>query len=145
MGGRPVLGMSLRSLPKTIRPSHGSKAPRLRPSGSQWKQINRYFATDRKRSYSLLCHVLNAVLCVIKSRNAVAHVARRVCPVAGRSLLLSAVARRGTCPVHLGYYLSCRLAPSRSARRTKCADHGVRSQFLLRRWAGSALMLRALV
>ncbi|WP_341480893.1 transposase [Salinibacter ruber] len=50
-----------------MRQSHGSEALRLRPFGSQWERISRYFATDRKRSYSLLCHVLDAILYVVKT------------------------------------------------------------------------------
>jgi len=59
--------MSLRSLPKTICQSHAPEVLRLRPFGSQWERISRYLATDRKRSYSLLCHVLDAILYVVKT------------------------------------------------------------------------------
>jgi putative transposase len=34
---------------------------------SQWKQISRYFTTGRKRCHDLPCHVLDAILYVVKT------------------------------------------------------------------------------
>jgi putative transposase len=34
---------------------------------SQWKQISRYFTTERRRRYSLRYHVLDAILYVVKT------------------------------------------------------------------------------
>ncbi|WP_341481394.1 transposase [Salinibacter ruber] len=67
VGVRPVFGMSLRSLPKTIRQSHAAEALQLRPFGSQWEQIKRYFATSRRRKYDLRYHVLDAILYIVKT------------------------------------------------------------------------------
>ena len=36
-------------------------------TNSQWERLSRYFATDRKRSYSLRYHVLDAILYVVKT------------------------------------------------------------------------------
>ncbi len=36
-------------------------------TNSQWGRLSRYFATDRKRSYSLRYHVLDAILYVVKT------------------------------------------------------------------------------
>ncbi|WP_259083943.1 transposase [Salinibacter ruber] len=122
--------MSLRSLPKTTCQNHGSEALRLRPFGSQWERISRYFATDRKRSYSLLCYMLDAILYVVK--NVVKTGAQwRMLPgelaqwwaaccyfrwwrEEGRILQVLSITSR-----------AARRRAGRSARRTKCADHGL--------------------
>jgi hypothetical protein len=90
---------------------------------SQWKQISRYFSTGRKRSYSLRYHVLDAILYIVKTGSQWRMLPGEFAPVADRLLLFSTVAGGGSNPMHFEHYLSGSSAPSRSARRTKCADY----------------------
>ena len=129
-GVRLVFGMSLRSFPKTNCQSHAPEALRLRPDGLP-------MGTDQpllhNRSQAKLLPLLPRVGCDLvhcQNRNAVAHVARRICPMADglllfSLLLFSTVARGRPHPVHFEHYLPGSSAPIGSTWGAQRADRGL--------------------
>lgn len=69
--------------------------------------------------------------------NPVADVARRICPLVGRALLLSTVERGRLNPVHFEHYFSRSPAQIGAPRRTKCTDHRLPVGSFCTGWAES--------
>ncbi|WP_259123203.1 transposase [Salinibacter ruber] len=124
-GVRLVFGQSQQAFPKTSCPNHAPEALQLRPLGSQWEQVKRYFTTGRRRKYHLRYHVLDAILYIVKTGTQWCMLPGEFAPWRAAHYYFRRWREEGRILYIFEHYVSRSPAPVRTTRRTERVDRGL--------------------